>query len=109
MSMTRAGRVTADAASFGQVIRRLRLSQGWTMTELARRSGLNKNHLGLLELGKNTPSLNMLFALSDLFRVDACDIVREVEQSRRERRAHRAAAMLAAAGLALPEGNKPSD
>jgi transcriptional regulator with XRE-family HTH domain len=97
--MTKAAYVTADAADFGRVIRRLRMSEGWTIAELARRSGFNKNHLSLLELGKNMPSLNMLFTLAEIFRVDASEMVREVEQARRGRKAARAAAMLAAAGL----------
>jgi transcriptional regulator with XRE-family HTH domain len=81
------------------------MAEGWTITELARRSGFNKNHLRLLELGQNMISMQMLFALADFFRVDAADIVREVEQQRRERKAARAAAMLARAGLAAPAGD----
>lgn len=100
--MTKANQVYADADVFGRMIRRLRLSQGWTITELARRSGVNKNHLSMLELGKNTPSLYMLFTLAELFHVEASDMVREIEQERRARKAARAATMLAAAGLAAP-------
>ncbi|HYC90853.1 MAG TPA: helix-turn-helix transcriptional regulator [Thermoanaerobaculia bacterium] len=100
--MTKARYLTADAASFGRTLQRLRLAEGWTIVELARRSGFNKNHLRLLELGHNMPSLNILFALAEVFRVDAADIVREVELARRERKARRAATMLAAAGLSAP-------
>lgn len=96
--MTKAARITADAASCGRVLQRLRLTQGWSVAELARRTGFNKNHLRLLERGANMPSLAMLFALAEVFRTDAADIVREVEGARRERRARRAAAMLAQLG-----------
>ena len=97
--MTKAAYVTADAATFGRIIRRLRMAEGWTIAEFARRSGFSKNHLSLLELGKNLPSLTMLFVLAEIFHVDAADIVREAEQARRGRKAARAAAMLAAEGL----------
>ena len=99
LGMTKAAQVTADAASFGSIIRRLRMAEGWTIAEFARRSGFNKNHLSLIELGKNMPSLNMLFVLAEILHVDAAEMVREVEAARRGRKAARAAAMLAAAGL----------
>lgn len=98
--MTKAMHVTADAASFGRIIQRLRMAEGWTLVEFARRSGFNKNHLRTLELGQNMPSMQMLFALADVFRVDAADIVREVDLQRRARKTERAAGMLARAGLA---------
>jgi len=94
--MTKAVQIAADAVTFGKIIRRLRMAEGWTIVEFARRSGFNKNHLSLIELGKNMPSLNMLFVLAEIFRVDAADMVREAESARRERKAARAAAMLAA-------------
>jgi transcriptional regulator with XRE-family HTH domain len=97
--MTKAAYVTADAATFGGIIKRLRMSEGWTIAEFARRSGFTKNHLSLIERGKNIPSLNMLFTLSELFRIDAADMVREVELARRGQKAARAAAMLAAEEL----------
>jgi len=45
------------------------MTEGWTIAEFGRRSGFNKNHLSLIELAKNMPSLNMLFrARGDLPR-----------------------------------------
>jgi transcriptional regulator with XRE-family HTH domain len=107
--MTRAAQITADAASFGSLIRRLRMSEGWTIAELGRRSGFNKNHLSLIEMGKNMPSLNMLFALAEIFHIDAAEMVREVESARRGRKAARAAAMLEAAGLNRTEAIAESE
>ena len=100
--MTNATRLTADAAAFGRILQRLRMAQGWTIAELARRTGYNKNHLRLLEHGQNMPSFPIVFVLAEVLQVEAADIVREVELARRERRARRAAAMLSAAGLAAP-------
>jgi len=100
--MTKATHLSADAASFGRIFQRLRMAQGWTIAEFARRTGFNKNHLRLLELGQNMPSLQIVFALAEVFHVEAAEIVREVELARRGRRARKAAALLSAAGLAAP-------
>jgi transcriptional regulator with XRE-family HTH domain len=96
-NMTKAAYVTADAASFGKIIQRLRMAEGWSIAEFSRRCSFNKNHLSLIEQGKNIPSLNMLFELAEVFRIDAAEMVREVELTRRAQKAARAAAMLAAA------------
>jgi transcriptional regulator with XRE-family HTH domain len=95
--VTKASIITADAANFGRVIRRLRMSQGWTIAQFAQRSGFSKNHLSVIELGKNIPSVYMLFQIAELLHIDAWEIVREVELARRDRKSARAAAMLAAA------------
>lgn len=101
--MTKAARITADAAVFGKILEQLRRAQALSIAELARRSGFNKNYLRLLELGQNMPSLPMLFALAEVLRVDAADIIREMELVRRERKNLKAAKMLEAAGMAHPE------
>ena len=110
--MTKATRINGDAMRFGRVIQRLRLEQGWSIAELARRSGFNKNYLSLVEKGKNTPSLNLLLQLAEVFHVNASDMLREVEQGRKEARTRRAAAMLTAAGLTpatAPEQERDAD
>jgi DNA-binding XRE family transcriptional regulator len=57
-AMTKAAFITANAATFGAIIKRLRKAEGWTIAELARRSGFTNNHLSLIELGKNMPGLS---------------------------------------------------
>lgn len=84
-----------DAEKFGAIIRRLRLERGWTIRKLAQRCGMNPVYLGVLEAGKNMPSLRTLLELADVLDVNATDIVREVEGPRREARLRRAAALLA--------------
>jgi len=92
-----------DAVQFGAIIRRLRLERGWTIRKLAQRCGMNPIYLGVLEAGRNMPSLDTLLELADVFNVNAADMVREVEQPRREARLKRAAALLA------PEPTEPAD
>ncbi|HEX6161530.1 MAG TPA: helix-turn-helix transcriptional regulator [Thermoanaerobaculia bacterium] len=84
-----------DAVCFGQIVQRLRLQRGWQIQMLARRCDMNANYLGVLEKGGNTPTLRTIFALAEVFGVDAWEIVREVEQQRREAQARLGAAMLA--------------
>jgi transcriptional regulator with XRE-family HTH domain len=69
------------------VVTRLREERGWSIARLADRSGINPTHLGVLERGGNIPSLITIFQLGDALGIDGADIVRVVEQLRRE--AHR--------------------
>ena len=78
-----------DAVRFGTILRRLRVERGWSILTAARRSGMNPNYLGSLEKGGNMPSLDTLLEMADVYGVRAADIVREVEEARREARAQR--------------------
>jgi transcriptional regulator with XRE-family HTH domain len=62
---------------------RLRRERGWTLVRLAARLNMNATYLGVLETGKNTPSLDTLLQLADAFGVEAAEMVREVEQARK--------------------------
>jgi transcriptional regulator with XRE-family HTH domain len=79
--------VNDDAVRFGAIINRLRTAREWTLEDLARVSGKNATYLGMLERGRNMPTLATIFHLADVFGVDAADLVAEVEQARRQARA----------------------
>jgi transcriptional regulator with XRE-family HTH domain len=81
-----------DAVRFGTILRRLRIARGWTLVVAARRSGMNPNYLGALEKGGNMPSVETLLEMADVYGVNASDIVREVEETRRAARKEQAAA-----------------
>ena len=106
-SMPKATTVKPDAELFGAIIQRLRLERGWTLRTFAQRSGKNATHLGVLEKGRNTPSLTTIFEMADLFNVPATELIREVEEARRERLALlakiRADRVRARAGVAIEE------
>ena len=93
--MPKSTTVNRDAVAFGAVVRRLRIERGWTLTKLAQRAGMNPTYLGVLEKGGNLPSLTTIFELAEVFNVSAGDIVREVEELRRQARAARAAKLQA--------------
>jgi transcriptional regulator with XRE-family HTH domain len=84
-----------DAIRFGAILRRLRMARGWTLIIAAQRCGMNPNYLGALEKGGNMPSVDTLLEMADVYGVNASDLVREVEEARRNARKERAAAVMA--------------
>ena len=82
-----------DAARFGMILKRLRVTRGWLIITAARRCGMNPNYLGALEKGGNMPSLETLLEIAEVYGVSAADIVREVEDARRADRAKLAEAV----------------
>jgi len=84
-----------DAVRFGAILRRLRLARGWSIIIAARRCGMNPNYVGALEKGGNMPSVETLLEMADVYGVKASDIVREVEELRRDARKENAAAVAA--------------
>ncbi|WP_367846553.1 helix-turn-helix domain-containing protein [Rhodoferax sp. WC2427] len=70
----------ADEA-FGKTVRSLRKRKLWSQEQLAFEAGVDRNYLSLIELGRNSPSIKIIFRLgialdtnpSELFQlVEAC-------------------------------------
>ncbi len=80
--MPKAQYVHPDAARLGAIIQRLRLARGWTLTKFAQRTGMNATYLSVLEKGGNTPSIQTLFELADVFNIRPSELIREVENAR---------------------------
>jgi len=93
--MPKLTQVDHTAVRFGAILRRLRLTRGWTIILAAQRCGMNPNYLGSLEKGGNMPSVRTLLEVADVYGVNASDIVREVEELRRAARAKNAEATAA--------------
>jgi transcriptional regulator with XRE-family HTH domain len=55
------------AGHFGRQMRRDRLAHGWSITELAKRTGFNGAHLGRIESGLRPPSVGVADALDKAF------------------------------------------
>jgi transcriptional regulator with XRE-family HTH domain len=55
------------AGHFGRQMRRDRLAHGWSMTELAKQTGINGAHLGRIESGLRPPSVRVADALDKVF------------------------------------------
>jgi transcriptional regulator with XRE-family HTH domain len=55
------------AGHFGRQMRRDRLAHGWSMTELAKHTGIHGAHLGRIESGLRPPSVRVADALDKVF------------------------------------------
>jgi transcriptional regulator with XRE-family HTH domain len=73
-----------DAARFGAALRRARIARGWTITKLAQRAGLNAQYLGVIEAGRNVPTLYVILEVCEVLGVDAGELIREVAIARRQ-------------------------
>jgi transcriptional regulator with XRE-family HTH domain len=72
------GRSAAIAAALDQVgprLKRLRTQRRITLTGLANTTGISKSTLSRLETGQRRPTLELLLALSDTYRVPLDDLV----------------------------------
>lgn len=67
------------SSEFGQVVRDLREKRGLSQEELADRSGLHRNAVGLIERGQRIPSVETLFALSYGLGIKASTLVAKLE------------------------------
>lgn len=69
--------------AFGQALRSLRNSRKWSQTELALRADVDRTYISLMELGKNSPSVRLLFRLCDALDVTPSDVLKDVEKRMR--------------------------
>ncbi|MDC6180070.1 helix-turn-helix domain-containing protein [Ralstonia solanacearum] len=57
------------AHAFGAVVRELRVKAKMTQDELSHRAGLNKNYIGVLELGQRSPTVATMISISRALHV----------------------------------------
>ena len=81
--MPRASRVNPDAVCFGKIIQRHRLARGWDFSEFGRFAAMNPTYLRVLEKGGNTPTLQTVLHLAEVFRADPAEWVREIATNRK--------------------------
>ncbi|GAA5027972.1 XRE family transcriptional regulator [Terrabacter aeriphilus] len=62
-------------AGVGRRLRRVRAQRGFTLTDVAERTGLSKSTLSRLENGQRRPSLELLLPLAHVYRVPIDDLV----------------------------------
>ncbi len=74
-----AGKLEPDQA-LGQALRRLRTARKWSQTDLALRADVDRNYISLIELGKNSPSVRMLFRICEAFDIAPSEFLRDVER-----------------------------
>lgn len=65
--------------AFGIVLRELRKQRALSQEFLAHESGLERNYISLLELGRNSASIRTIFKLSPVLGVSVSEFMNQVE------------------------------
>jgi transcriptional regulator with XRE-family HTH domain len=66
--------------ALGLTLRTLRNKRKWSQTELALRADVDRNYISLVELGRNSPSVRLLFKLCDALDMKPSDLIKDVEK-----------------------------
>ena len=66
--------------AFGQALRSLRTKRKWSQTDLALRAAVDRNYISLIELGKSSPSLGMVYRLCDALDIQPADLLKDVDK-----------------------------
>jgi transcriptional regulator with XRE-family HTH domain len=61
---------------FGRRLKDLRLSQNLTQEDLAEKSGLHKNYIGMVERGERNPSLVNISLISKSLKNDLSELLK---------------------------------
>lgn len=64
---------------FGQLVRRRREANGLSQEELAERTNLSRNYVGMVERGETNPTLLVLQSLADALGTTMSDMTQELE------------------------------
>lgn len=74
----------ARNSSFGSIMRRIRVNKGLSQERLAEMLNMDTNaYISRLENGRKQPSLEMVCKISRALKVNAWEIVKEIEERRR--------------------------
>ncbi len=70
--------------AFGIVLRKLRQRQALSQEALAHKADVERNYVSLLELGRNSASVKMIFKLAQALDVSVAEFMGLVEAKYRE-------------------------
>lgn len=68
---------------FGAALRRVRLRAGLSQEQLALESGVQRNFISLIELGRNQPTIGTIVKLARALELKPSELVAEAERPRR--------------------------
>ncbi len=69
---------------FGETIRAIRKSKGWSQEELAEASGLHRTYIGSIERGEQNVSLKNIKRLADALGVPLADLFTSPSRARKQ-------------------------
>ncbi|WP_369951866.1 helix-turn-helix domain-containing protein [Limnohabitans sp. TS-CS-82] len=61
-------------------LRGQRTKRKWSQTDLALRADVDRNYISLLELGKNSPSVRMLYKLCNAFDIRPSELLKDADK-----------------------------
>ena len=64
----------------GQVIGRLRVQQGQSQEELAKKAGIARSHLAMIENGKKSASVETLWKIAEALNIMMSDLFKSIER-----------------------------
>ena len=65
----------------GQVIGRLRVQQSLSQEELAKKAGIARSHLAMIENGKKSASVETLWSIAQALEMRLSEFIRLVEET----------------------------
>lgn len=65
--------------AFGRVLRRLRKAAGLSQEDLALEAQIQRNYVSLLELGRNQPTVSVIFSLAEALKVKPSKLIQLVD------------------------------
>ena len=57
-----------------------RTKRKWSQTDLALRADVDRNYISLIELGKNSPSVRMLYKLCDALDIRPSELLKDADK-----------------------------
>ena len=69
--------------AFGIVLRELRKQRGLSQEALAHEAGMERNYISLLELGRNSASVKMIFRLAPALGTSVAQLMTLVEEKQK--------------------------
>jgi transcriptional regulator with XRE-family HTH domain len=66
--------------AFGIVLREMRKKAGFTQEELAFEAGIERNYVSLIELGRNQPTIAVVFKLAKALDVKPSKLIANTEK-----------------------------
>lgn len=66
--------------AFGEVLREMRKQKGYSQEHLAHESGIERNYISLLELGKNNATIKIIFKLAEGLEIEVSTLMELVQE-----------------------------